>query len=108
MGVTHLLKQTLSIKNPSGATDGQGRPALGAATSVKARVELVYKTILNQDREAIPIHAEAVVGPGETVAIGAQATFDSQVYRVMVIKDAPGRNGDVHHYELMLQLWNYG
>jgi len=31
----------------------------------------------------------------------------AEQYRVMKLEPIPGKNGQTHHYELMLQLWSY-
>lgn len=108
MSVKRFLKQTISVKNPTGSTDRHGDEGLGAATDVAARVERVYKVTVDKERERQPIHMKFIVGPDATVEIGAQVTYDGVEYRVLERNDAPGRRGDISHYELMCQYWSFG
>lgn len=107
MSFQGLLRQTISVKNPTGAKDLHAKDAFGAAADVKCRFERVFKTIVTANREKEPIHAMAAIMPTAAVAKDAQVTYGSDVYRVMQVSDSPGRNGSIHHYELMLQLWSY-
>lgn len=107
MSFNSLLRQTITVKNPTGAKDLHGKETLGSGTDYSCRFERVYKVITTAQRDKVPIQAQAIVGRGATVQIGAQVTFGSDKYRVMVRNDAPGRNGAIHHYELMLQEWEF-
>lgn len=107
MSLSGLLNQSITVENPTGSRDLHGKPALGAAATVQCRFERKYRTIVTAGREQEPIHAVAVVGPTADVEIGAAVTFGSDKYRVLERADAPGRNGSIHHYELMLQLWSF-
>ena len=107
MAITHLLRQTAVIRNPSGTTDLHGKPTLSTGTTVKARFERTHKTIVTAQREREPIHGIVFVSPDTTVEIGAKVTYDSQDYRVIDRADVVGRNGQVHHYELFCQLWSF-
>lgn len=107
MSFNSLLRQSISVENPSGSKDLHGKDSFGSATTVKCRFERVYKTITTAQREREPIHGMAIVPPTATVEQGAKVTFGTDTYRVMARSDAPGKNGSIHHYELMLQLWSY-
>ena len=107
MSFTALLRQTISVKSMDGARDLHGKRALGTATEYRARFERTYKTIVTAEREREPIHAVVFVGKDADIEVGAQVTYDSQEYRVLERSDVAGRNGRVHHYELMLQLWSF-
>lgn len=108
MSFNGLLNQTISVKNPTGVQDLHGKRAFGASVDLRCRFERVYRTIRTAEREREPIHAQAMIGPGTVVQIGAQVTFGSDKFRVIERQDAPGRSGAVHHYELMLQQWEFG
>ena len=107
MSIGGLLNQSASISEPSGTRDVHGKRTLGAATTVVARFERKYKTIVTEQREKEPIHGVVFVHPGTTVSIGAKLTYDSVDYRVMTIMDQVGQAGSIHHKELMVQLWSY-
>lgn len=107
MSFLGLLRQTITVNNPSGTKDLHGKDAYGASATVKARFERTYKTIVTAQREREPIHAIAAIPSTANVQVGAKVTFGSDLYRVLERADVPGRNGSVHHYELMLQLWSF-
>ena len=108
MSFNGLLNQTISVKNPTGAKDLHGKKTLSSAVEYACRFERTYKTIVTAERDREPIHALVAVGPDANVVKGAQVTFGGEVFRVMQRADAPGRNGQIHHYELMLQEWEFG
>lgn len=107
MSFNSLLRQTITVKNPTGAKDLHGKETLGSGVDYACRFERVYKVITTAERDKVPIQGMAVVKPSAVVNIGAQVTFGTDKYRVMVRNDAPGRNGSIHHYELMLQEWEF-
>ena len=107
MSFNSLLRQTATIANPSGNRDKQGQPAYGSATSYKVRFQQTTKSIATKDRERTPIHGIVFVGKNAVVQKDAQLTYNGTVYRVMAIEDVPGRNGQRHHLELMVQLWSF-
>lgn len=107
MSLNSLLNQTIAYKNPTGTRDLHGKQAFGASTTIRARFERVYKTIVTPNREREPIDAIAMISPSSAVEVGARVVFGSDTYRVMARSDAPGANGSIHHYELMLQLWSF-
>lgn len=107
MGINHLLRQTITIKNPTGTRDLHGKAALGASTSVRARFQRGIKTIVTAEREREPIHGMVFVMPSTDVDVGAQVVYEGTKYRVLERADIPGRNGQIHHRELMLQLWSW-
>lgn len=107
MSFLSLLRQSITVKNPTGAKDLHGKETLGSSATVKCRFERVYKVITTAERDKVPIQAQAVVPASASVSIGAQVTFGTDKYRVMVRNDAPGKNGSIHHYELMLQEWEF-
>lgn len=107
MAISHLLRQTITVKNPTGSRDLHGNPTLGSAATLRARFERTYKTIVTPEREREPIHAVVFVGPATEVEQGAQITYSGEVYRVIERSDVVGRNGQLHHYELMCQLWSF-
>lgn len=108
MAIAHLLKQQISIKNPATANDGFGKPTFGSAAGMKARFERVNKTVVTVDHEREPIDGIVYVGPSGAIIVGAQVTYESELYRVIKIADVPDRRGRLHHRELMVQLWSYG
>lgn len=107
MSISHLLNQSISVRNPSGTRDLHGKRALGTATTVRARFERTNKTIVTAEREREPIDGIVFVGPSATVEIGAKVTYDGTDYRVMTRSDVVVGSGGLHHYELMVQLWSY-
>ena len=107
MSFNGLLRQSITIKNPSGDPDLHGKESFGAAATVRCRFERTYKTIVTAQREREPVHAVAIVPPATIVSRGAQVQFGSDLYRVIERADAPGRNGQLHHLELMLQEWSF-
>lgn len=102
-----LLNQTLAYENPTATKDLHGKVTYGSSTSTRCRFERVFKTVVTAERDREPIHAQAIVPPSAVVERGARVTFGADTYRVMERSDAPGRNGSIHHYELMLQLWDF-
>lgn len=107
MSFNSLLRQTATIANPSGNRNKQGQPAYGSATTHKVRFQQTTKSIATKDRERTPIHGIVFVGKNATVEKDVQVVYNGTVYRVMAIEDVPGRNGQRHHLELMVQLWSF-
>lgn len=107
MAISGLLNQTVSIKNASGTRDLHGKRALGTAFSVSARFERTYKTIVTEDREKEPIHGVVFVPTGTSVSVGDKIVYGTDEYRVINRLDHVGRNGSIHHIELLVQLWSY-
>lgn len=108
MSFNSLLRQSITISNPSGTADLHGKDSFSAGQAVRCRFERVYKTVVTAEREREPIHGVAIIGPGFTPQVGAKVQYGSDIYRLLERSDAPGRNGALHHYELMLQLWEFG
>lgn len=108
MSFAGLLRQSIAISNPNNTPDLHGKDSYASPMTVKCRFERVYKTIVTANRDREPIQGQAVILPSFTPVEGAKVVFGGEAYRVMARSDAPGRNGQVHHYELMLQLWSYG
>lgn len=108
MSFNALLRQTISVKNRDGARDLHGKQALGSSTDYKARFERTYKTIVTAEREREPIHGIVFVPKNVDISIGAQLIYGSEEFRVLEREDVVGRNGRVHHYELLVQLWSFG
>lgn len=107
MSLQSLLRQSVSIENPSTTLDKQGRPALSAAQTYKARVQRTNKTIVTAQKDREPIDAIVFLPPSATVKKGSKLTYSGEEYRVMTIEDVVGRNGSTHHFELKVQLWSY-
>lgn len=107
MSFKSLLNQTISVKQPTATQDRQGHFGLGSAVEMRSRFERTYKTIVTAEKERTPIDAVFAIGPEVTVAIGSQVAYSNELYRVMTRNDVPGRNGKIHHYELMCQMWSY-
>lgn len=107
MSVSTLSNQTITVENPTGLRDKHGKNAFSAGTSVSCRFERTYKTIKTEQREREPIHAIAGVPPGSSILVGARVTYDGQTYRALSVAEAIDGAGNVHHRELMLQLWSY-
>lgn len=107
MAFEDLLNQTITVENPSSTRDKHGKEALGSATTVDARVQRVNKVVVTKQREKEPVHLEVGVGPGTTIALGARVTYDSEQFRVMTRSEAIGRGGEVHHLEVLCQLWSF-
>lgn len=108
MALTHLLNQTISVQEPTGARDMHGKKALSSATEYRARFERTYKTIITAEREREPIHGIVFVDDDTDIDVGSKVTYDSNAYRVMERSDLVLGNGKVHHRELMVQLWSFG
>jgi hypothetical protein len=107
MSFAGLLNQSLEIANKNNTPDLHGRDSFGSESTVNCRFERVYKTIVTAEREREPIHAQAMIGTGFVPTRGARVQYGGTTYRCIEIAEAPGRNGQVHHYELMLQEWDY-
>lgn len=107
MSFNQLLKQTISLENPSGTLSKTGQPGFSAAISLSARVQKTHKSIPTKDRDRTPVHAIIFIGPATEPEIDAKITYDSTAYRVLAVEDVIGRNGSTHHYEIMAQLWSY-
>jgi len=102
-----MLKQSITVENPDGSRDKQGRDGLGSSTTLAARVQRTNKVITTAERDREPIDAIIFVGPETPVRKSARITYDSEQYRVIKSEDVPGRNGSIHHIEIMAQLWSY-
>lgn len=107
MSYASLTPHTISVANPSGNRDKQGKSTFSTAVDVKCRFERTSKTIINAQRELEPIHAIASCRPTTAIQKGAKVTYDSDIYRVMEVADAPDGTGDIHHREIKLQLWSF-
>lgn len=107
MALRHFLNQEITYKNPSGTYDRQGVESLGTAVTTGSRFERKYKIRLDKDKEQIPTHGTFIVGPDDEIAIGAQIEYNDELFRVLEVTEAPGRRGQVHHYELLCQLWSW-
>ena len=107
MALGQLLNQTVTVRNLDGDLDKHGRPSLSESSTIRARFERVNKTTVGANRELEPIHGVAFVAPSNAIDLGAKITYDSQEYRVIDRADVVGRNGQIHHYELMLQFWSW-
>lgn len=108
MSLRSLLRQTVAIANPSGATGQHGDRAFSAPVSYPARFQQTTKTMINLKGEREPIDGIVFVGPDAAVQIGAKLTYSSAVYRVMKREVVIGRRGETHHYELQVQTWSFG
>jgi len=106
MSLNSLLRQNIAIENPTGARDKQGRDSFGSSTAAKARVQLTHKVIVTAEKEREPIDAIVFVAPSTVVKKSSRITYDAEQYRVMKLEPIPGKNGQTHHFELMLQLWS--
>jgi len=102
-----MLKQSIAVENPSGQKDKQGRDAFGSSTTLAARVQRTNKVIVTAEREREPIDAIIFVNKDATIVKSARITYDSELYRIIKAEDVPGRNGQIHHIEIMAQLWSY-
>lgn len=107
MTVDTLSNQSVTIENPSGARDKHGQSGFSAPFSASVRFERTYKTIKTENREREPINA--VMGCPASVSIqrGAKVTYGSDAYRAIMVQEAIDGSGNVHHREVMLQLWSY-
>src|SRR5690554_2327663 len=103
--INHLLNQQVTIENPTGERDGTGKIRTATPTTYRARVERVHKTIARDNQETEPIHLEVFLAPQAVVVRGAKLTYGGVAYRVIEVSDEVGKNGSVHHYELMCQRW---
>lgn len=108
MALAHLLNQTVSVINPGGSLNRHGDPTFtGPGVEYRARFERTHKSISTEERDRAPIHGVAIVGPTADISNGAQLTYDGTKYKVVERSEAIGRSGNVHHIELMCQLWSY-
>jgi len=107
MSFGHFLQHDLIIKNPTGNRSKTGRAALGVGTVTKGRFQRKYKTIVTAEKEREPIHGEVWIAPDTTCSVGAQITYDSDLFRVIEIAGIPLGNGKIHHQEALVQLWSY-
>lgn len=107
MSLTRLCRQTMTVENPDGTRGKHGEVAVGSPSTVYCRFERTQKTILNANGEREPIHGAVIALPTDTFAVGAKITYSSQVYKLMQIDEIPGRNGNNHHFELLVQLWSF-
>lgn len=104
--ISHLLKQSISYSNPD-SLDVHAKPSFNSPVTVKARVERTRKNIIDKEHELVPIDLIVFVVNAD-IKIGAKLTYDSQSYRVLVVDDIVGGNGNLDHRELKCQLWSYG
>lgn len=107
MSLNSLLRQNITIENPTGARDKQGRDSLGDPVQAKARVQLTSKVIVTVTKEKEPIDAIVFLAPSTVVKKSSRITYQDEQYRVMKLEPVPGKNGQTHHFELMLQVWSY-
>jgi head-tail adaptor len=107
MSLNSLLRQNITIENPNGTRDKQGRDSFGENTAAKARIQLTHKVIVTAEKEREPIDAIVFVAPSTVIEKSSRVTYAGEKYRVMKLEPVPGKNGQTHHFELMLQLWSY-
>lgn len=107
MSLNSLLRQTITIETTTGARDKQGRDAFSDPVQAKARVQLTSKVIVTADKEREPIDAIVFLNPATSIKKSSRITYQGEKYRVMKLEPVPGRNGQTHHFEAMLQLWSY-
>lgn len=107
MSVNTLSNQSVTIENPTGSRDKHGQAAFSAPAAERVRFERTYKTIKTVDREREPIDAVMGCPPDVTIEKGARVTYGTEKYRTMQIAEAVDGSGNVHHREVMLQLWSF-
>lgn len=107
MSVSTLSNQTVTIENPTGNRDKHGQSAFSAPATATVRFERTYKTIKTAEREREPIDAIMGCDPGISISKGARVTYQTEVFRAMQIAEAIDGAGNVHHREVMLQLWSF-
>lgn len=107
MSFKGLLRQTITMAAKSATRDKTGQPGYGTAVSMRARVQRTNTSIYGKDREIIPIHLIAFIGPDVAPQDEGKITYDGTIYRIKTFEPVIGRNGQVHHYEIKAQLWSY-
>lgn len=107
MSFNSLLRQTVTIEPPSTTRDKQGRLGLSAAVTEKVRFQQTNKVIVTKDHEKTPINGIVFARADSVIVDQARVTFDGTAYRVLSCEKVPGKNGSIHHYEAMVQLWSF-
>lgn len=107
MSFNSFMHHSMQVENPGTQKDKQGRPILGTTKTIRGRVEITNKTIINKEREREPIDALVYLQPTELINRGSKITYENQEYRVMKIAPMPGRRGKIHHQEIWAQRWSY-
>lgn len=101
MNPNSLFNQTASIRNKS-SFDSYGRPVVGAATVVSARVQLQNKTRYLGNGESIVILAVAYV-PGDTeVSVKDTFSYSGVDYTVLSRSEQIDGQGNVNHIKIEL------
>jgi hypothetical protein len=108
MSLNSMLRQSITIENPTGKTGKHGDRSFSPAVTVRSRFQQVTKTMVNLKGEREPIDGIVFVGPDATANIGAKVTYLGNQYRIMKREVVPGRNGKTHHLELQVQTWSFG
>lgn len=107
MSYKSLLKQSITLEDVATGRSKTGTPNLSTGRTLRARVQPVNKTIVTKERDKTPIHAIVFLDKAAAPILGSRLTYDGTAYRVLVIEKVPGRNGQIHHFELMVQLWSF-
>lgn len=107
MSFNSLCRQTITIEVASSTRDKQGRLSMGAAVTEKVRFQPTTKTIVTKDHEKTPINGIVFAKANSVIAIDARVIYDGTAYRVLTLEKVPGKNGSIHHYEAMVQLWSF-
>lgn len=102
--IEKLLNQTITISSKS-ARSRYGTPTYSSPVTVKARIELTTKTIMNATKELVPIDAIVFVALGTTVVVEDKIIHGGINYRVMRKDVLVDGRGDTRHIELMAQKW---
>jgi len=102
--IKRLLKQTGELRSKSGV-DGYGKTEFAAPVSVACRFEQKSKNIIEPDGQQITLHGIVFVLPDVEVKGGDRFDHGGNSYKVITVAEQAGRNGDIHHKELGVQLW---
>lgn len=102
--IAGLFNQTITVYSKSGY-DAYGRETVGAGTDVQCRFQRSTKRRLMPNGSLAVIDAVCYVPADTTVATDDRVTYDSTDYKVYIIDDAVGGNGDTHHIKLELIKW---
>lgn len=107
MSVASLSNQTVTIY-PAGARDRTNKVTWGTGVDFSCRLTKTSKVIATQEKDREPIDALAIINGEPDVSIGDKAVYGDDTFRIILVKEAIGGNGAVHHVTLMLQRWKTG
>lgn len=101
MAFESLLKQIIGIKTPTGRSN-YGQATLGSAVNYSARIEPVNRMFYDQNARERVAKFVIFLMPSVIVAPGCFIVYGSEDWEVISVEDVPGRDGSIHHKEVLV------